>query len=328
MPSSSPGLRPTARLALTLLVGVGLLTACSSDPTGPASGTDLSGATPAVTATARIAEFGEFALYLPTDVPRPRAILVALGGPDTRGYVTGGSFGAPPFVEPGLQAQGRQFRQMAAEQKLAILGTSLAALPNSPASDEVLLAAIHDAAVQSGHPELDGLPILVYGISGGGEQASGFAARNPDRMVGAVLKVPVVVASVGGGPAAAVPTLVLLAEFDPFVDNASVTQVFHSNRAGGAYWGLVMEPGAPHYTVSPTHLQLTLDWMNEIVGMRLRGASGQPLRPVDATSGWLGDPATGALVPSGAFRGDPTAASWLPSRSVAQEWKLFGGFGV
>ncbi|MFC1720289.1 hypothetical protein ACFL00_04025, partial [Pseudomonadota bacterium] len=87
-------------------------------------------------APAETYEFGDFALYLPAEVPTVRGILLVLGGPDTRAFVSDGVFGAPvPELEASLHIQGQELRTLAADQRLAILGTSLkgqAGLPDLP----------------------------------------------------------------------------------------------------------------------------------------------------------------------------------------------------
>ena len=52
-------------------------------------------------AAREVVEFGDFTLYVPADVPTVRGILLALGGPDTRAFVSDGLFGAP---KPELEA--------------------------------------------------------------------------------------------------------------------------------------------------------------------------------------------------------------------------------
>jgi len=41
--------------------------------------------------------------------------------------------------------------------------------------------------------------------------------------------------------------------------------------------------------------------------------------------GWLGDPATGRIAPVQRFDGDPTTASFFPTRPLAAEWSVFIG---
>jgi len=60
---------------------------------------------PKVAATpAEVVEFDEFALSVPADGATVRGILLLLGGPDTRAFITDGYFGAP---KPELEASQR-----------------------------------------------------------------------------------------------------------------------------------------------------------------------------------------------------------------------------
>ncbi|MDQ3082888.1 MAG: carboxypeptidase-like regulatory domain-containing protein, partial [Gemmatimonadota bacterium] len=98
-------------------------------------------------------EFGDFALYVPATVDTTRGIILALGGPNTKGFANGKPFGAPiPAVEASLQALGQQFRALASARGLAVLGTSRSAMANGAASDQVLLDGIATAAAMSGRP--------------------------------------------------------------------------------------------------------------------------------------------------------------------------------
>ena len=136
-------------------------------------------------------EFGDFALYVPASVGPTRGVILALGGPNTRAFVTGKPVGAPvPAVEEALQALGLSFRTLASASGLAVLGTSLAAMANDASSDQLLLDALQTAGELSGRPDLPAAPVLMYGMSGGAPQASGFTVRNPERVAGLFLKVP------------------------------------------------------------------------------------------------------------------------------------------
>ncbi len=269
-------------------------------------------------------EFGDFALYVPATVDTTRGIILALGGPNTKGFANGKPLGAPiPALEASLQALGQQFRALASARGLAVLGTSRSALANGPASDQVLLDGVATAAVMSGRPELATAPALMYGISGGGPEASGFASRNPARVAGLFLKVPVAVSSLVSGGALGVPTYMVLAELDAFVSNTALMASFDSNRGSGALWAVAPERAVVHHSLSPAQRQLTINWINTILELRLPANRADPLREIAETSGWLGNRATGQTAPWAAFSGDKTSASWLPSQATATEWQTF-----
>lgn len=312
----------------TLLAG----SACD-DPAGPGSTEAFRSSSPhdggtAAAAAGEIHQLGDFALYMPAGGAAPRAVLVALGGPNTKAIVTGEPFGAPlPQVEAALQAMGAAFREWADENRVAILGTSrsaMTALPDGAASDQLIVDAIAAGAAASGDARLSGVPLMLYGMSGGGPEASGFAARHPERVAGVFLKVPAGVAALTTDAQRQVPTFMALAEFDTFVDNAALGQAAAANRAAGALWAMATEPGVPHHAMTPAMRTVTLVWMSSVLQRRLAGSSGR-VHPVPEQSGWLGNPATGEVSRWGRYEGDRSSASWLPTESAAEEWRNLMG---
>ncbi|MFN2317498.1 MAG: hypothetical protein ABR551_10325 [Gemmatimonadales bacterium] len=305
-----------AALCATALGACGDMTA----PETPVRDVSLSGSQ-GLPSTAINIQFGDFALHVPANVHQVRGILLALGGPDTRGFAIGTPFGAPPAVEVALQDLGARFRDLAAERGLAILGSGRfgpARYPDEPASDQLLLAAIAQAATLAGRAELLDAPILLYGVSGGGPEATGFTQRNPERVAALFLKVPLVAGPLTG-QALSVPAYMVLAEFDTFVDNTMLRATFAAHRAAGAPWAMALERGVPHHSLSLAQRELTVDWMRAILPLGNAG----PFRQNSPQVGWLGDPATGQITPVRTFGGDRSAASWFPTRPLATQWAGF-----
>lgn len=174
----------------------------------------------------------------------------------------------------------------------------------------------------SGRPELASAPLLLYGMSGGAPEASGFAARNAARVAGLFLKVPARMETLTTGNILAVPTFVVLAELDTFVDNAMLTAAFRANRRAGALWALALEPGVPHHSLTPAQREITTLWMSTVLALRLGATASAPLREVYASSGWIGDIATGEVARADEFL-DPAFGSWFPSAEIAERWKTF-----
>jgi dienelactone hydrolase len=327
---SSPALvGPTTGLMI-LVASLALLTACDADkhdPLGPGTGLDSPDPAPAFGAQLSAQEatniqFGDFALHVPANVHHVRGILVALGGPNTRGFALGTPFGAPlPATEASLQELGAMFRNLAAERGLAILGSGRSGYPNNPATDQLLLEAIAQAATLTGRPDLLNAPLLLYGLSGGGPEAWGFTQRNPERAAALFLRVP---ASAGPltGEALRVPAYMVLGELDVNVDNTMLSATFEAHRAAGAPWAMAVEPGVPHFVLTPAQRELTVDWMRAILPL---GSAG-PFRQTSPQVGWLGDPATGQIAPARTFAGDRSVASWFPTRPLAVQWAAFIGW--
>lgn len=279
-------------------------------------------------APAETFESGNFAIYLPANVTTVRGILLALGGPDTRAFVVKGSFGAPtPELEASLHLLGQEFRALAAEQQLAIMGTSLhglAPLPNEPQTDALIFTAITESAELSGHRELTDMPIFLYGISGGAQQAAGFTTRNPGRVAALILKAPVTLVRSSSARALAVPTYLILAQCDAIVDNNALVAALESNRRAGGLWALAVQAGVPHHSLTQSQRAIMVHWLRTLAELRLGALPQDALREVPESSGWLGHPEIGVSSwPD--YSGDRRAASWFPSQATAEEWWIFAG---
>jgi len=270
-------------------------------------------------------EFGDFALYVPATVESVRGLIIALGGPDTRGFATGKPMGAPvAAVEASLQALGKEFRTLAVSRELAILGVR-SAMTNDAGSDQRLREAVGQAGTMSRRESLWNVPMILYGLSGGAPQASGFAARNSPWVMGLFMKAPVSVSTVSGY-ALGVPTYMVLAERDTVVNNAALKTAFESNRRAGALWALAEEPGVIHHSFTQALRQVTINWITTILDRRLPPPTLSEFWGLDdiaETSGWLVDGSTGEAAPWATYAGNRNLANWFPSQATAQEWQSF-----
>jgi pimeloyl-ACP methyl ester carboxylesterase len=285
-------------------------------------------------AVAEVYDLGDAALFVPAGVQHPRAVLIALGGPNTRAFVTGEPAApmAPPPLEEALQSLGQSFRELAAEHGLALLAFPTAAvvpIPNGAASDQRIRDALVAAAEASGRPSMTSVPILMWAGSGGAPQAAGFTARHPDRVVGLFLKVPPPELTLLTEPTQrAVPTYLVLAGEEALFDNADLVTAFSANRARGGLWSLAVEPGVLHHSLSPTQHRVTVAWLETVLNLRMKDDAG-PLLAIDEESGWLGDNDTGEVASWSDYGGDRTAASWFPTADVARQWQpLVGADGA
>jgi hypothetical protein len=261
-------------------------------------------------------EFGDFALYVPSDVSKIRGVFLALGGPDTRAFFSDGLFGAPnPELEASLHVLGQELRKLAADEGLAMLGTSQAMMANGLVSDDLILKTIGEASRKTGHPELATAPLIIYGISGGTPEAIGFTIRNPKRVGALLLKVTAIPERLKTAETLSIPTLIVLAEFDTFTDNKEVIAVFKANREAGALWALAVEPDVPHHSLTPCHRAIVINWLREITELRFT-------KSVTESSGWLADPTNGVASWAN-FKGDRKSANWFPSKATAEEWFAF-----
>jgi hypothetical protein len=269
---------------------------------------------------------GNNAVYIPAGVGPMRGVIMALGGPVTSGFVTGGPI-APsnnPDLESSLQQLGTSLRALAKSAHVALLGSATIGMESSAASDAILFAALRDVAGASGHPELADAPILMFGLSAGAREAAGLVSRDPGRSIGLLVRVPVSVADLTAPAVLAVPAFVMQAELDNVVDNMTVRATFAENRARGGLWALAVEPKVGHNVATGLGNQVALEWISTALTRRVPGTSGDSLIALDPVSGWLGNQTTLKIATWADYAEDRTKASWLLSPNVATSWKLLG----
>lgn len=265
---------------------------------------------------------GADAVYVPAGGPL-RSVIIVLGGPNTRGFVTGERI-APadnPTLEQSLQQLGADLRALATSSRAALLGSATIAMPNSAASDDALFASIGSVAGLSGHPELATAPVLLFGLSAGCPEAAGLVSRHPQRAIGLLVRVPTSVIDLTAPAALAVPTFVMQAELDEVVDNAAVRTTHAANRARGGRWALAVEPGVGHRVATNRGNVTVTGWIGMALTLRLPATPGDPLVALDEPSGWLGNPTTLEIAAWADYVGDRTAASWLLSQAAATAWQ-------
>ena len=270
---------------------------------------------------------GPVAVYVPAGAAPMRGAIVVLGGPPTRGFVTGENMsgaGAPPGHEEGLQALGADLRLLARTARVALIGTSTIAMDNSAASDDGLFTTVANAATASGRPELAGAPLLLVGLSAGSPEAAGLASRHPERAIGLLVRVPTSVSSLPPGPATGVPTFVMQAEEDQIDRNAAVRSTFAANRAQGGLWALAVELGVAHEDVSSLGNGSMVGWLGSALELRLPATAAGPLVPLDESAGWLGNQTTLDITAWADYPGNRAEASWLLSAGEAVSWKRLG----
>ena len=275
-----------------------------------------------------IYELGANAVYVPAGVGPMRGTIVTLGGPVTRGFVTGERIapatGAPPELEPSLQALGASLRALARSARVALMGSSTTGMQNSPASDATLFNALSTIATASGQAGMADAPVLLFSLSNGSREAAGLVSRQPDRAIGLLVRVPAGVSALTTPEQLAVPSFVMQSELDRVVDNPEVRAVFSGNRSRGGLWALAVEPGIEHNVATSRGNSVAVSWISDALALRLPATPGDPLIALDQASGWLGNQTTLEFAPWADYPGDRPTASWLLSESAATSWRLLG----
>jgi hypothetical protein len=288
----------------------------------------LVGAAPAIAQTAAAAsgahwdeaapaganyQTAEFRLWLPPAAGAARAVLVLMPGSngDGRGAVD----------DPAWQA-------FAIREHLALIGVHFTDAPPrgfveqyvdvKRGSGQALLTAIARLGQRAGHGELATAPLLLWGMSAGGEFNYEFTAWKPERVAAFIVnKGGVYYSGILSEAAQKTPGLLFIGGADLASRKAIISGLFLMNRRAGALWGFVDEWGLAH--VEGQSPQLARTFFSEVLAQRLP-TSGGSLRPLSREAGFVGDPRTGDVRPVKPGGQIDEVTSWLPSAVAAQAW--------
>jgi dienelactone hydrolase len=263
----------------------------------------------------------EFRLWYPPDTGRLSAVLV---------------------LNPGSNGDARSavddpvWRAFATAHHLALVGTHLTDKPHdqnfieqycdvSKGSGQALLDALGRFAARSSHPELANAPLLLWGMSAGGQFNYEFVAWKPERVIAFVVnKGGIYYSALLSQAARRVPGLLFIGGKDLESRIDTITGLFALNRRGGALWALAEEPGAAH--VVGRSRDLALMFYEDLLPLRLPqgilSADGSvQLVPLVERTGFLGDFQTKAFEKPGDRDAPNRPTAWLPTERVAAGWK-------
>lgn len=259
----------------------------------------------------------EFRLWLPDTLAsapvRALVILVPGSNGDGRGQVD------DPFWQAfaakhqlalvGCRFTDKQHDQMFIEEYVDV----------SRGSGQALLDTLTTFAAKSGHAEIATAPLLLWGMSAGGEFNYEFTAWKPERVIAFVVnKGNVYYTALAPAAARRVPGILFTGEKDLEFRIGAIDGLFAINRRAGALWAYAMEPGVGHAVAHSREFAAVL--FEEMLTARLSAAD--QLRPLDEKSGLFGDPKTQSVQPVGESK--PPAnypVSWLPTERLARAWQ-------
>jgi len=256
----------------------------------------------------------QFRLWLPQGVQHLRATLVLVPGSNGDGRA---------------MAQDSVWQAFATRNQLAIVACRFTDKPHeqgfiedyvnvSSGSGDALLEIINRFATRSGHAELASAPLLLWGMSAGGQFDYEFAAWKPERVIAFVVnKGGIYYTALTPRATRVIPALLFVGEKDLESRVATITGLFALNRRGGALWALVKEPGAAH--VVGRSRDLSILFFEDVLPMRLSESGA--LTPLAESAGLVGDPHTKEIrgIGDGQQPNYPTA--WLPTKRAALAWQ-------
>jgi dienelactone hydrolase len=255
----------------------------------------------------------EFRLWLPPASGTVQAVLVLVPGSN--------GDGRPMADEPFWQ-------QFATAHRLALVACRFTDQPHDQAfiedyvnvsrgSGQALLDALTALAGRSGHPELASAPLLLWGMSAGGQFNYEFTAWKPDRVVAFVVnKGGIYYTALAPKAAREVPGLLFIGGQDLASRVAMISGLAALNRRGGALWALTEEPGVGHAVARSRELATIL--FAEVLPLRIGGPT---LRALDPKSGFVADLKTRTFKPAADAPAQTEGTAWLPTLAVAKAWQ-------
>jgi dienelactone hydrolase len=257
----------------------------------------------------------EFRLWLPNGAEPVRALVILVPGSngDGRGQVD------DPF-----------WQTFAAKRHLALVGCRFTDKPHdqmfiehyvdvSKGSGQALLEALASLGRKSSHAEIASAPMLLWGMSAGGEFNYEFTAWKPERVIAFVVnKGNVYYTALAPLAARRVPGVLFTGENDLAFRVDAIDGLFAINRRAGALWSYVQEPGVGHEVAHSREFAAVL--FDEMLSARLSDSG--TLRDLDEKGGLYGDGRTRTVHP--ARDAKPPAqypVSWLPTARTARAWE-------
>jgi pimeloyl-ACP methyl ester carboxylesterase len=275
-----------------------------------------------------------YTLWIPDGVKTIRGIIVHQHGA-----------GTTASIEGGTAAYDLHWQALAKKWDCALLGPSYhvsnekvdltpggSELWFDPrhGSEKTFLQALDEFSAKSGHPEIDKVPWVLWGHSGGGIWADVMACLHPDRVAAMWLRSgtasmfrmqpefpqPQVPAAIYG-----IPTMcnagVKEMNNRPWIGSITTFQEF---RLHNAPIGFAPDPRTSHECGDSRYL--AIPFLDACLAMRLpdKGSADQTLKPVDMSQTWLAALLSQQAQPASEFKGNPSVAVWLPNEKIARDW--------
>ena len=188
----------------------------------------------------------------------------------------------------------------------------------SRGSGQALLDAINHFASRSGHNEIVSAPLLLWGMSAGGQFDYEMAVWKPERVAAFIVnKGGIYYTALTPRETRAIPAMLFIGGKDLEQRVHTITGLFALNRRGGALWALAEEPGVGH--VVGKSRDVSMIFFEDVLAARL--SQDGTLKALGEANGLVGDFKTHEFGPPAA-KGTPNYPSvWLVTERVAKAWK-------
>ena len=259
-----------------------------------------------------------FKLWVPHEVAPIEAVVVLMPGSNGDGR---------PMVDDAF------WRDFAVRHRLALLGCQITDKPHdqrfleeyadvSRGSGQALLDALTAMGKRSEHPELAQAPLLLWGMSAGGEFNYEFVAWKPERVAAFVVnKGGIYYSALTSRAARNVPGILFIGGKDLESRIDIIVGLFAVNRRAGALWALAEEPGAAH--IVGRSRDVAAIFFEDVLTLRLgdpHGAGPPTLKPMAGKTGFIGDLKAKTYEPAADKKETGEPSAWLPTERVARAW--------
>ena len=265
------------------------------------------------------ADHADYGVYIPTRTEPLRGVLILQHGCGME------QFGITKPYD-------LQYRAFARKWKLAIVETALYGNcggwrdPES-GSATALLKVLRDAGSGTSHNELNTVPWLLWGHSGGGYWVLGMLRTYPERIMAAVCYSPAFDPQ-WNYPAASskVPLLTRHAGKNDANDNVVLCQAtsihaFSKLRDQDAPASIALNESQNHNLSFIRYM--AIPFYESVMKQRMPQTAGGAMNELDRSQAWLGDTLTLQLTKESVYTGDKKALCLFPDETTAKNWKEY-----
>ena len=263
----------------------------------------------------------EYAIFIPEGITTLRGIFIHQHGCGMQGI------GASTAYDVQYQAFARKWG-------LAVVGPDI--FPKQGCQDwinaetgtgDALIRFLSQIAVVSGHDELQNIPWLLWGHSGGGYWTLSMMKNYPEKIIGvfayspafdpewdypqAAYKIPIMIRHAGYSDIN-VPEVICW---------KTALNTFSRFRKNNGYASLAYNHGQNHNYSYVRYM--AIPFYESILAQRLPDNPSGKLKDMNPSKVWLGDTATYHVIPASAFKGNVSAMNWLPDSAAAVKWREY-----
>jgi poly(3-hydroxybutyrate) depolymerase len=303
---------PRFRVRAAALAVAFIVCACAAPRAARAATLDLTGA------PGNNYDKANFRLWYPDGAGPVRAIVVLVPGSNGDGRPQADEAFWQAFATRhrlalvGCQFTDKQHDQMFIEHYVDV----------SKGSGQALVDALATFASRSNHAELASAPLLLWGMSAGGEFNYEFVAWKPERVLAFIVnKGNVYYTALASQAARNVPGILFTGEKDLEFRVNTIVGLFAVNRRAGALWAYAEEPGIGHAVGRSRDMAVML--YEDMLAARLpeAGTNSRALRPVPEKAGFFGDMKTRTFEPVKDAKAPTYPVAWLPTERLARAWQ-------